>query len=148
MLTSVSYIIICTYIGKIVVFSVAKDGLPRALQVLYNSLTIYIIYHHLYIHICTLIYTHILILHIRPPTSLCVLPQTLPGAITDDVSTASLPDLTTPLYLLVNENTASAAEVLAAALKENDRAVLVGHKTFGKYFPHRGTNEIFMPHSI
>jgi carboxyl-terminal processing protease len=44
----------------------------------------------------------------------------------------ALPDLTTPLYILVNENTASAAEVLSAALKENGRATLIGHRTFGK----------------
>lgn len=39
---------------------------------------------------------------------------------------------TYPLVILVNEGTASAAEILSAALKENDRAVLVGQKTFGK----------------
>jgi carboxyl-terminal processing protease len=44
----------------------------------------------------------------------------------------NLPDQRTPLYVLVNGNTASAAEVLSAALKENDRAILVGEKTFGK----------------
>ena len=44
----------------------------------------------------------------------------------------NLPNLRTPLYVLVNSNTASAAEVLSAALKENDRAKLVGEKTFGK----------------
>jgi carboxyl-terminal processing protease len=37
-----------------------------------------------------------------------------------------------PLAVLVNGNTASAAEVLAAALSENGRAILVGNKTFGK----------------
>ena len=56
--------------------------------------------------------------------------QTLPGGV---VSTdQNLPDVTTPLYVLVNGNTASAAEVLAAALKENNRGTLVGSKTFGK----------------
>ncbi len=56
--------------------------------------------------------------------------QTLPGGV---VSTnPNLPDVTTPLYVLVNGNTASAAEVLAAALKENNRGTLVGSKTFGK----------------
>mmetsp|Transcript_39522 Transcript_39522/g.40276 ORF Transcript_39522/g.40276 Transcript_39522/m.40276 type:complete len:458 (-) Transcript_39522:126-1499(-) len=43
-----------------------------------------------------------------------------------------LPDLHTPLDVLVNRNTASAAEVLAACLKENERGRLVGEKTFGK----------------
>lgn len=36
------------------------------------------------------------------------------------------------VVLLINAETASAAEVLAAALKDNDRATLVGMPTFGK----------------
>jgi carboxyl-terminal processing protease len=41
-------------------------------------------------------------------------------------------DLETPLVVLVDGNTASAAEVFAAALKENGRANIVGKQTFGK----------------
>lgn len=37
-----------------------------------------------------------------------------------------------PLAVLVNENTASAAEVVAAALQANNRAPLIGTPTFGK----------------
>ncbi len=37
-----------------------------------------------------------------------------------------------PLVVLTNGLTASASEILAAALKDNGRAVLVGEKTFGK----------------
>jgi carboxyl-terminal processing protease len=37
-----------------------------------------------------------------------------------------------PLVLLVNNNTASAAEVLVAALQEHDRALVAGEPTFGK----------------
>jgi carboxyl-terminal processing protease len=37
-----------------------------------------------------------------------------------------------PLILLVNENSASAAEILAASLQERGRAVVVGVPTFGK----------------
>lgn len=37
-----------------------------------------------------------------------------------------------PMAVLVNSNTASGAELLAAALGENKRAVLIGEKTYGK----------------
>lgn len=37
-----------------------------------------------------------------------------------------------PLTVLVNESTASASEILAGALHDNCRAVLVGKRTFGK----------------
>ena len=41
-------------------------------------------------------------------------------------------ETTLPIYLLVDARTASAAEIFAAALQDNRRAVVVGSKTFGK----------------
>mmetsp|Transcript_17027 Transcript_17027/g.28550 ORF Transcript_17027/g.28550 Transcript_17027/m.28550 type:complete len:452 (+) Transcript_17027:43-1398(+) len=56
--------------------------------------------------------------------------QTLPNGLLS--ADPALPDLTTPTYIWINANTASAAEVFAAAMKENGRATLVGEKSFGK----------------
>ncbi|CAL9122172.1 unnamed protein product [Musa textilis] len=44
----------------------------------------------------------------------------------------SAPFITNPLIVLVNNRTASASEIVATALHDNCKAVLVGEKTFGK----------------
>ncbi len=45
-----------------------------------------------------------------------------------------------PLITLINENSASASEILAGALKDTQRSLLIGNKTYGK-----GSVQSFMP---
>lgn len=48
------------------------------------------------------------------------------------VSTGAGPYLDTPLAVLVNQNSASASEIVAACLQDFQRAAIVGQRTYGK----------------
>jgi len=67
-----------------------------------------------------------------------------------DYYTSSEPlDTVTPVVVLVNGNTASAAEILSGSLQDMDRAVVIGRRTYGKGLvqaihevPYRGNLKI------
>ncbi|MGB2925296.1 MAG: carboxyl-terminal processing protease CtpA [Limnothrix sp.] len=52
--------------------------------------------------------------------------------IFDSYNATDHPLTNAPLIVLVNQATASASEILAGALQDNGRALLIGEKTFGK----------------
>lgn len=68
------------------------------------------------------------------PAGLIVTTQGQLGQVAGQVfsSDSGMNALDVPLVVLIDTETASAAEVVAAALRDNNRAVLVGMPTFGK----------------
>ncbi|MDR7554070.1 MAG: S41 family peptidase [Armatimonadota bacterium] len=80
-------------------------------------------------------YVHelLLVLNALLPPGVPVLQETRRGGATQVVRTWAAPVLPghVPLVVLVDEGTASAAELLAAALQEHERATLVGERTSG-----------------
>jgi len=67
-----------------------------------------------------------------PPGKLVVYIKGKKGEKTDYNTTEDKPDYNIPMIVLVNEGSASASEIVAGALKDWNRAVILGTKTFGK----------------
>src|SRR5690606_36138889 len=66
------------------------------------------------------------------PRSLVLTERTVTGEVEEfRVSSGDLAE-EVPLVVLVNEGSASAAEIVAAAIQDNGRGVLIGETTFGK----------------
>jgi len=65
------------------------------------------------------------------PNGNVLLEQDSTGQRTPQAVTGNTVNTTFPIVVLVNNNTASAAEIVSGALQDNHRAIIIGVKTFG-----------------